>query len=516
MTPIDSAPALRRIAPHRPAFPLGVASAFVIAAAAAVPASARAQIVMSAADIPVVVYGEGEGDAFGHRALGVGDVDGDDIPDLAVAARFNDAGGVDAGRIYLYSGATFERFAVFTGEGPGDELGHRIVNAGDLDGDGRADIVAGAYVNDAGGEDAGRVYFVSGRTLRPFGLLTGEAAGDELGYRLEEAGDADGDGRPDIVLSAWLHDEPAFNAGKVYLVSGRSRSVIRTYPGFQAGEAAGARLTTVDDGDGDGWRGVVDAATTHDGPAGIDSGVVRVRSGRTGRIRREWFGTRPGEQFGAPLQTLGDIDGDGVSDLGIAANRFLAGPGRVEIRSTRSGRLLHEFQGRNANDGYGERMRDVGDIDGDEVPDVAIAAPRDLVAGLAAGRVEVRSGADGRIIHEWTGTGAADRFGRVLVAPGDLNGDEIPEIVVGISGDDEAGTDAGKLVIHDGATGLTLLVITGERPGDWFGYSCRLLGDVDGDGRNDLAIGAIYAADEDENGSVGRAYVLRSSDLPFD
>ena len=137
-----------------------------------------AQPYIPARDLDAILHGEEDGDGFGHRVFSIGDVDDDDIDDIVVTARFNDAGGVDAGRCYLYSGVDFTLLEIFTGEGPGDELGHRTAITGDLNGDGRADFALGAYVNDAGGDNAGRVYVYSGIDRTIMHKWTGEFAGE--------------------------------------------------------------------------------------------------------------------------------------------------------------------------------------------------------------------------------------------------------------------------------------------------------------------------------------------------
>ena len=94
-----------------------------------------------------------------------GDVNGDGYADVIVGAHFNDAGGSNAGRAYVYYGgpaADAVADLILTGAAAGDLFGYSVGTAGDGNGDGFADVIVGAYQNDAGGTDAGRAYVYYG------------------------------------------------------------------------------------------------------------------------------------------------------------------------------------------------------------------------------------------------------------------------------------------------------------------------------------------------------------------
>ena len=139
---------------------------------------------------------------------------------MIVGAYHNDAGGSDAGRAYVYFGEVrpdARADLVLTGDGPGDAFGFSVGFAGDVNGDGFSDVVAGAYGNDAGGSASGRSYVYFGGTapdaVSDF-TVTGEATLDNLGYAVSGALDLDGDGFGDIAVAA-----PFGDAGRVYLCS---------------------------------------------------------------------------------------------------------------------------------------------------------------------------------------------------------------------------------------------------------------------------------------------------------
>ena len=109
--------------------------------------------------------GQAAGDLFGYSVSRAGDVNGDGYSDIIVGANGNDAGGNNAGRAYIYfGGASMDNTAdvILTGEAAGDYFGYSVSTAGDVNGDGYSDVIVGAYLNDAGGSDAGRAYIYFG------------------------------------------------------------------------------------------------------------------------------------------------------------------------------------------------------------------------------------------------------------------------------------------------------------------------------------------------------------------
>jgi len=161
-------------------------------------------------------------------------VDGDGHPDLLVGARQHGAGGpgAGAGAAYLIRGPiTGERSltdadAKLVGEADGD-LTFRAANAGDVDGDGLADVLVGARQNDRAGEDAGAAYLQLGPFEGTIDLAQadvtwlGEAGGDQAGRKVAGAGDVDGDGLGDLLIGAHFEGSAATDAGAAYLVLGR-------------------------------------------------------------------------------------------------------------------------------------------------------------------------------------------------------------------------------------------------------------------------------------------------------
>ena len=132
--------------------------------------------------------GQAADDYFGYSVSTAGDVNGDGYSDVIVGAYFNDAGGSNAGRTYIYyGGSIFNNIAdvTLTGAAAGDYFGHSVSTAGDVNGDGYSDVIVGAYGNDAAEINAGRAYiYFGGASMNNTAdvTLTGAAAGDYVWY----------------------------------------------------------------------------------------------------------------------------------------------------------------------------------------------------------------------------------------------------------------------------------------------------------------------------------------------
>src|SRR5262249_45362141 len=147
--------------------------------------------------------GAAAGDGFGTAVAGVGDVNGDGKGDFLVGAPYSDTGGTDAGSAYLYSGANGSLLAQRNGAAAGDHFGAALAGAGDADGDGIPDLLVAAPAASPGGRSgAGSAYLYSGADGHLLFQRDGAAAQVALGTSVTGAGDVDGDGRADFALGS--------------------------------------------------------------------------------------------------------------------------------------------------------------------------------------------------------------------------------------------------------------------------------------------------------------------------
>ncbi len=135
----------------------------------------------------------------------------------------------------------------------------------------------------------------------------------------------------------------------------------------------------------------------------------------------------------------------------------------------------------------------LADIDGDGIADHIVGEHRGSFRGVTAGQALVLSGKDGCEIHAFAGDSTGDRFGWSVGSAGDVNGDGAIDFIVGAPLDDPAGNGSGSAFVFSGRDGSVIHHFKGKAAREQFGYRVAGVGDVDGDGHADIAVGAPYA-----------------------
>jgi len=395
-------------------------------------------------------------------------------------------------------GGTWAHRSVRDGGAPGDFLGTSVASAGDVDGDGFVDLIAGAIGADPSGRnDAGAAVVYSPIDGRVLHVFAGQGAGDRMGISVAGAGDFDGDGIPDLMVGAHEADPNGrTDAGSVYLYSGADGSLIRRHDGSNSYDSFGRAVANVGDATGDGVPDLVVGAYRADSGALLDNGCSVLLNGATGAVVRTIYGQIDGEGLGWAIAGLGDLDGDGFADFAVSAP-FAAGTvgaeaGEVLVISGQTGILLWRVEGEAIAENYGYSLAGVGDTNADGVPDVLVGAPfADPDGRPNAGVARLLSGVDGALLKEFRGNEAWARFGVAVSAAGDHDRDGRADMWIGA---DEAGfADTGAVSLFSGADGSVLETFVGSTGGDRLGGALASA-DFTGDGRRDLAAGAYYAS----------------------
>ncbi|MBL8786891.1 MAG: FG-GAP repeat protein, partial [Deltaproteobacteria bacterium] len=337
------------------------------------------------------------------------------------------------GTVHLYYGTAtgLEREPAWTryGDNADDRAGVAVA-AGDIDGDGLADIAIGEPGVDIGAfSNAGRIAVALGtfetpREDRRF-LVSGLAASHGLGAHLAGIGDFDGDGLGDLVACELL---PAQVAPVARFLAG-GRNALREFgiplwlQRCTPEPTLAPSMASAGDFDND---GLADAAYIYREPNFPVLGVIGASIGASYQHNAK--------RWGRALGTYGDVDGNGIDDLFLATPSDAAGRGQLHSFRAPWGTPLEAISADEIGDGLGEAAAGIGDLDGDGFADYLVGAPSRNVDGANAGSAWIYRGGPTGISEPSAYLVAVgvpgERVGRQVGAAGDLNGDGFPDFMV--------------------------------------------------------------------------------------
>lgn len=443
---------------------------------------------------------------------GGGDINGDGYDDLLVVNYLHgDTIQVNLGgpnpRLNTYDWGVYV---------PGGSV-RSVAFAGDVDGDGRSDLLMGEPDVTIGAHTkAGRARLMRGATSPPSTFawsLDGTETDARLGQFVSTAGDLDADGYADFAVGEPWH---AGFDGRVLIVHGRATSLTfvsydqeLTAPTAGTGSRFGLCVASAGDVNGDGLGDLLVGAPyestndTWDGEALLYYGAAS-RALVPSTLARE--GNQADARFGSVVAGIGDVNHDGYADIAVAApyydNGAAANAGRVTVYHGSDGEVTTfanwTLLGTQADAHLGAGLCGAGDVNGDGYDDVAVGSPAWDGDQAGEGRVEVFHGGptglattaartlDGNVVNAG--------FGAALASAGDVNRDGRDDLVIGTSTFTNAFTAEGKIFVYlGGAAGLAAspqFTRTGGAVGAQLGYSVAGAGDVNRDGYDDIAAGA--------------------------
>ena len=370
-----------------------------------------------------------------------------------------------------------------------DQFGSAVTDPGDLEADGVRDLAVGAPFDNGDGKDKGAVWILfmddngevdqEQEISSTAGSFGNDLDDDDLfGSAVAAIGDLNGDGDFDLAVGAPGNDTGGTDRGGVWILFLNTEGMVREKQ--EIADGVGGFGEDLDDKD----------------------------------------------RFGSAVADIGDVNGDGITDLAVGAPNdddgsrnagavwilFMRMDGTVDAWQKIS-RDVGGFDGKlSADDNFGAAVAGIGDLDDDGIPDLLVGAPGGDDSGAERGEIWVLFlDIEGKVREEQKiadGTGGFngdldndDRFGSAIAAIGDMNDDGITDLAVGAPNDDDGSSDAGAIWI--------LLMSTDGRVDGWqkvsasaggfngklnandhFGAAVTGIGDLDSRGIEDLAVGA--------------------------
>jgi hypothetical protein len=400
-----------------------------------------------------------------------------------------------ASALQAFSGGDFKLADRWIGDANSDRFGHAIANAGDMNGDGIDDLLVGApFFDTPPNYDAGRVYLLSGADRSELRGWNGNHLWASLGDQVANAGDVNGDGIADVIATAAGFGSTAPRYVEVW--SGADGSVLHHFPDPQLGGLFGNSIDGAGDVNGDGFGDLIIGALKTERNGLSEAGSVYVYSGLDGTLLYQYDGAEIYAHVGVCVAGVKDVNQDGADDFAFSTLTDSLGSNimSVRIHSGSDGSLLYKIDAPQSRDAFGHSIEVCADLNGDSIDDLLIGAHLSQVGSMAqAGAAYAVSGTDGSPIFEWYGTTAAEYLGVSIAANGDLNGDGWPDIAVGSSKYNVgSNSQAGAVSLYSSNDGHLLHRVVGFEQLLHYGLRTAVLNDSNANGTSELCLGIEF------------------------
>jgi len=464
---------------------------------------AQYQLIQSFTEVNIT----GGNSEFGISVSGGGDVNNDGYADVIVGAyKYNS----NTGRAYLYYGGNpMDNTAdvVMTGEGIGDSFGFSVSVAGDVNNDTYDDVIIGAYGYNS---NTGRAYLYFGGSTMDNAvdvLLTGAGTDNSFGYSLAGPGDVNKDGYDDVLVGA-------LGANSSYIYYGGNsmdNTADVTITGETAGTFFGCSVAGVGDVNNDTYADVIVGAFAYNSYRGR-AYVYYGNSIMDNTADIILDGELTMDYFGNSVSGAGDVNNDGYHDVIVGSygwNGVDMDPytGRAYIYfggSPMDNTADVTITGEGGETYTGYSVSDAGDVNNDGFDDIIVGA---FNYNFGTGRAYLYFGGssmDNIVDITMTGEGTGHGFGKSVSGVGDVNNDNFSDVLVGAPGNNRG------YIFYGGSSmdNISDVLFFGEGSNNYFGYSVSDAGDVNNDSYDDVIIGA-----PSYNSNTGRAYLYFGGSL---
>jgi UDP-3-O-[3-hydroxymyristoyl] glucosamine N-acyltransferase len=465
---------------------------------------------------------------FGAAVAGIGDVNGDGFDDVAVGAPFFDspinATWVEEGMVFVYHGSAsgLSSTASWTSATSTFQQDHAwlgtVVSGGDVNGDGYSDLVTGGPGYDGSVSNAGiaLVYLgsASGLATTPATSIVGGSTNADFARDLAVVGDLNADGRADLAIGAKGDDTNGTNAGfvRVYLGTATGVATTHTFDWTAGGGAAcGDGVGGAGDVNGDGYADLLLGCPEFDSPLSNGGAAVVFYGGASGvQAGPAWVAPidNTASRTGNAVTGLGDVNGDGYADVAIGAYQYSNGQireGRVSIYHGSASGLgstaASTVESNQVDSEFGVTLGAAGDVNGDGYADLIVGSPFWDTTSANAGRAWAYLGSSSGIVPtaHWFVDGIGNReYARAVAGAGDLNGDGLGDVIVGQPRHEFPSTNEGRAWVYYGSSTAMAVeparTYEGNVANAFVGYDVTSVGDLNGDGYDDVAVGAYGAS----------------------
>ncbi len=480
-------------------------------------------------------YGNQETALFGNCVASAGDVNGDGYSDVIVGSHWYDAGQTDEGKTFVYHGSADGLSTSIGNSRESDQdsaqIGYSVSAAGDINGDGYCDVIAGAPFCDNGETDEGKVYVYNGSSsgISATASWTAEADLDSalFGTCVAGAGDVNGDGFSDVIVGAPLFkNSPSNTYGKVFVYYGSAAGLSNTAgwsaTGSQTNKSLfGNNVSSAGDVNGDGYGDILIGENKY-ANGQFDEGRTYLYYGSASGLLSTpawtYESNNSNANLGISTSSAGDVNGDGFSDIVIGAYTFSNGQvaeGRTFVFHGSSSGLPAAadwtYETNVVNSYFGWSVSSAGDVNGDGFGDVIIGARYYNNGQIGEGRTYVFHGSTSGLLSTPNRTYESNQvnayMGWSVSSAGDVNSDGYSDVLISIKNYDNGQTDEGRVfAMYGSSAGLPVnqnWSAEGNQTSAYFGQSVSSAGDVNGDGFSDIIIGAsLYDNGQPEEGRI--------------